>query len=785
VLRRLRLYVLLVACLVAITACGGSAGAISGVRGGKSEEEAEVPGEPIQDDRDSVLAEGVVEPDRWVDLRFLSGGTIIEVLVEEGDYVEDGQPLVRVDPTDALLAVRQAEAALSAAKARLALARAGARPEQIAVIEAQLAVAEATVAQAAGRRDEQAATSTEADVIAAQAEVLRANADYREAAEAHEDTLKCFEIGLYDGSEREICPALGPYEETARHAMDAAYAALQATQSQLDTVEEVAQAELGEAEAVLFAAIHQRDALKAELEWALSGSRSEEIAVAEAQVSKAEAALAQAQAMVEDTLIEAAFDGTVVEVTVNPGDQVLAGDVGVTVATLDRLQVVTTDLTEYDVVDVGVGQPAIVWLDADPGNVLNGHVTRIERQNTDRWGDVIYAVSIELDDAVPSSWRWGMTAQVEIARQGSNAALQASVPVASETAVAILREATVEPARWAALSLGVGGSVLDVPVEPDVRVQEGALLVKLNPLHARLAVEEAEAALASANASLALLQAGPHPDEVLAAEEKLAAAQTEIGQAAALRDKLTAGAIEVELAAARAQLAAAEFERQQAQLAWQQADKGDDEDKKALARDRLAAAELVVTAAEKRLAAQHAVSEARMSAANAGVWAAVARRDAAQAELDLLKAGTREEEISAAKAAVEQAEAALAAAQVALERTELRAPFDGVVTRVYVEVGDTVSPGQPLLVLADLDRLQVRTTDLTELDVAHIAEGDSVTVAVDALPGQMLMGRVSEIEFRGVDDRGDVVYPVVIELDETHPELLWGMTVLVEFEDGG
>ena len=122
--------------------------------------------------------------------------------------------------------------------------------------------------------------------------------------------------------------------------------------------------------------------------------------------------------------------------------------------------------------------------------------------------------------------------------------------------------------------------------------------------------------------------------------------------------------------------------------------------------------------------------------------------------------------------------------ELQLEDAELRAPFDGVVSAVEVKVGDEVSPGQIVLVLATLDRLQVKTTDLTELDVGRIAVGHAVEVSVDALPDESFAGEVSEIALQGQDYRGDVVYAVTVEFSEAEfPETLrWGMTAMVEID---
>jgi multidrug resistance efflux pump len=73
--------------------------------------------------------------------------------------------------------------------------------------------------------------------------------------------------------------------------------------------------------------------------------------------------------------------------------------------------------------------------------------------------------------------------------------------------------------------------------------------------------------------------------------------------------------------------------------------------------------------------------------------------------------------------------------------------------------------------------------DLTELDVARVAEGQAVTVSVDALPGEEFGGVVSEIALQAGDYRGDVVYAVTVALPEVEDlPLRWGMTALVKIE---
>ena len=161
---------------------------------------------------------------------------------------------------------------------------------------------------------------------------------------------------------------------------------------------------------------------------------------------------------------------------------------------------------------------------------------------------------------------------------------------------------------------------------------------------------------------------------------------------------------------------------------------------------------------------------------------ASAQQDIAQASLDLALAGSPQEQIAAAAASVEQAKAALATAQAALEDSVVRAPFDGTVTNVEIDPGDTATQSDVVVVVATLDRLQAKTKDLTELDIVNVEAGQPVIVTLDALPDQPLKGHVVRIEPQSVDYRGDVTYPVFIDLDEAMPQLRWGMTALVEIE---
>ena len=125
----------------------------------------------------------------------------------------------------------------------------------------------------------------------------------------------------------------------------------------------------------------------------------------------------------------------------------------------------------------------------------------------------------------------------------------------------------------------------------------------------------------------------------------------------------------------------------------------------------------------------------------------------------------------------------LQTAQEALNSTRLVAPFDGQVATVTANVGDVVSPGQVMVVLTDITYMHIETTDLSERDVPQVKPGQPVTVTVKAL-NQDIPGKVSVISPLSGKLGGDVVYRVIILLDELPASLLSGMSVDVRFKTG-
>ncbi len=131
-------------------------------------------------------------------------------------------------------------------------------------------------------------------------------------------------------------------------------------------------------------------------------------------------------------------------------------------------------------------------------------------------------------------------------------------------------------------------------------------------------------------------------------------------------------------------------------------------------------------------------------------------------------------------ARLEYARRSVEAARAALEATHLTAPFGGTIASVNAEPGENAVPGAVAVVISDLSRMHVETTDLSERDVTHITVGQAVRVRIAAL-GEEVDGRVAAIAPGATTLGGDVVYKTVIELNSQPAGLRAGMSAEVTF----
>jgi multidrug resistance efflux pump len=133
---------------------------------------------------------------------------------------------------------------------------------------------------------------------------------------------------------------------------------------------------------------------------------------ADAEAASAQAALEAAQASLAESTLVAPLDASVASVDVMPGEFVQGNQVVITLATLNTLQLETTDLSERDIPKIKIGAPASIFIEAINQDVAGKVISIAPRANT-VGGDVVFKVTIAFDQQ-PENVSWGMTAEVAI-----------------------------------------------------------------------------------------------------------------------------------------------------------------------------------------------------------------------------------------------------------------------------------------------------------------------------------------------------------------------------------
>lgn len=241
---------------------------------------------PASFSADVVSAEGVVIPRQKADLGFNAPGRVVQVLVAEGEQVTAGQELARLDTRDLEQAVLQARAGLKSAEAQLDKVRAGARPEEIASAAAQVAIASAGV---------QSATSA---VEIAKARLEGAKADQgvaKDAIAVAQGVLASAQAGLSSAQanlNKVLAGATATQRQIAEKQLEQAKNELWSLQEQSDASYGALRGQVAAAEVRVQIAELLLDEIKA-------GARSEDVAIARAQVSEAQAGVQTARAQVD------------------------------------------------------------------------------------------------------------------------------------------------------------------------------------------------------------------------------------------------------------------------------------------------------------------------------------------------------------------------------------------------------------------------------------------------------------------------------------------------------
>lgn len=218
--------------------------------------------------------------------------------------------------------------------------------------------------------------------------------------------------------------------------------------------------------------------------------------------------------------------------------------------------------------------------------------------------------------------------------------------------------------------------ILSRHVQDGQEVMAGDLLMRQDPARLQARLDQAQAQRDQAAARLAELRRGPRQESILETRARLAAAEAETSNARA------------------------EFER---------------------TRDVF----------DRGLSSQSALDQAESRSK-----AAAAQQQAVREALEAQLVGTTIEELDQAEAALAAAEAVLAQAQVDLQRTELRAPVDGIVDKLLFQVGERPPVGTAVAIVLDNTRVYARFY-VPEYLRASVVPGTEMTARIDGVAEPM------------------------------------------------
>ncbi len=340
---------------------------------------------------DAIEASGTIEAEEVI-IASEFGGRVADVLAEEGDEVEENDVLISLDTSLVEAQMGEAEAAVAAARANLARVQGGARPGEIATAEAMLEQAiaardgaERSWLDAQAVRDNPQQLNAQIDEARAQVELAERQVVQAEAQQRSMEIERDSYAGAGDDESKTRYEALDQQVKAAEAGVAIAEQTLEGAQAHLENLIDMrdrpiafsttvnkARAQYEQAQAAVEVGQASLDAL-------LAKPTEEEVAIAQAQVSQAEAALGILQVQKDKMTLLSPLRGLVSNRAIHVGETASPGATLMTVADLDEVRL-TVYIPENRYGRIQLGQPVSVEVDSFPGNVYEGRVTYISSQ---------------------------------------------------------------------------------------------------------------------------------------------------------------------------------------------------------------------------------------------------------------------------------------------------------------------------------------------------------------------------------------------------------------------
>ncbi len=329
-----------------------------------------------------INASGKIQPIQSVNISPRNPGILAELAVEQGEKVEKGQIIARMDNSEIKMRILQFQASLNQAKAQLAQSLAGSRSEDIGESKARVAQSQAqlNIIRAGNRSQEIEQAKAQVDSALAQVELTQARVN-RYQKLAQQGAISRDALDQY-------------MTENKRAKASLAEAQRRLSLQQVGNRHE----DIKKQEA---AVTQEKEALR-KLQ---NGSRPEEIAQLKAAVAAAEAQLQQQKVQLADTILRAPFAGNVTQKYATIGAYVApaisassdASATSTAIIALAKGLEVLAKVPEVDIPQIKVGQVVEIVVDAYPDQTFSGHVRLISPEAIVEQNVTSFQVKVSID----------------------------------------------------------------------------------------------------------------------------------------------------------------------------------------------------------------------------------------------------------------------------------------------------------------------------------------------------------------------------------------------------
>jgi HlyD family secretion protein len=379
-----------------------------------------------------ITASGVVQPVRRVNLSPKTQGRLSELFVEQGDYVEAGQVVARMESGELEAQLLQAEAGLARVRANLNKLQTGSRPEEIAAAQAKLdralanlaeleagtrleevAVAQAKLNEARARLADARSGSLDDEIAQARARLEANKADLQLASERVNRYQKLKDQGAvsedsleeYLQNERrlsavvdEAARRIEQLQQSQRSQVDRLEATVEMERQALRQLQNGARAE------DIAAAQAEVAEVRSNLNQLINGTRPEEIAAAQAEVREAQAQVRYYETQLEDTKVRAPFAGVIAQryavegafVTPATSASDATSATSTSIVALAKDLEVLAKIPEADIGRIQPNQKVEIIADAYPDQVFEGRVQLIAPEAVKERDVTLFQARVEI-----------------------------------------------------------------------------------------------------------------------------------------------------------------------------------------------------------------------------------------------------------------------------------------------------------------------------------------------------------------------------------------------------